>query len=145
MSLLVWSSRLLHSVATSSSFDPTDELDEMGDMSSSMANSHSNTTSSPYDNDNEEEWTFDPRIFWTVNVVVILGAILACCVLQKKYNCMATNPQASDLEYQRSLVQREERRKQAKLLSPAQRKRLLMKSFRQNQVLMVRCTYVRYR
>ena len=77
-------------------------------------------------------------VFWGVNGFICFLLALAClwCCFSRKF--LTRRPLDSDLEYQRSLNEREQQREQAKIDSPEKRTRKLKHSFQKHDVVMVR-------
>ena len=91
--------------------------------------------------EHDDDWHFDPRIFWAVNACFLVALLATCCYCSYGDRSCFTRAHErrlqTDLEYQRNLAAREERKRQAKIMSPAKRKRLLLASFVKHQVIMV--------
>jgi hypothetical protein len=86
---------------------------------------------------------FDPKVFWFVNafILVLLASTIAFCCFGKKewlFPGTAERRQASDEAYRQTVLQRRRRRQEAKVDSPEQRTKKLLKSFALNKVSMVR-------
>lgn len=102
----------------------------------------SNATISSTSDVNVKE-AFDPQIFWAVNacVVVALIATVCYCCYGDNMSWLTTMHQRrreADAQYQATVRAREQQRKEAKILSPEQRRRELLASFRRHKVTMVR-------
>ncbi len=93
-----------------------------------------------------ETGEFDARVFWSINVGLIVFFIAICVYCYYADTSWLTNIEQrrrqTDAEYQASLRDREERRKQAKIMAPEKRRRLLLASFRRHNVAMV--CYMKY-
>ena len=91
--------------------------------------------------EHDDDWAFDPRIFWAVNACFLVAVLATCCYCSYGDRSCFTRAHErrlqTDLEYQRNLTAREERKRQAKIMTPAKRKRLLLASFKKHQVIMV--------
>jgi hypothetical protein len=89
----------------------------------------------------DTETQFDPRIFWAVNACFVVAVIGICCYFgfgdRSCFTLAHERRRQTDLVYQRNLVEREERKRKAKLMSPEKRTRLLLASFKKHQVMMV--------
>jgi len=87
-----------------------------------------------------EQTAFDPRVFWTVNVcliVLFVGICLYCYYGDASwFTNIEQRRRESDAEYQGTLRDRDQRRKNAKILAPDKRRRLLLASFRRHKVYM---------
>ena len=91
--------------------------------------------------DSSQNATFDPVLFWSVNAFIIIVTAVVCLYCCYGNTSWFTNIEQrrrlADAEYQATLREREERRKQAKIMSPEKRRRLLLASFRRHRVSMV--------
>ena len=106
------------------------------DNRTSVANTTS--TSSP---PNAQTQQFDPRVFWSVSffiVVLFAGVVGYGCYSDVSWFTNVHQRRDTDAEYQATLRAREEKRKQAKMMSPEKRRRALLASFDRHQVFMVR-------
>ena len=115
-------------VSANSTMTEIDEFVEAGQMS------FNNTTE-------QGMIEFDPRVFWSVNgfIFCLFTAMVLYCIYGD--TSFLTNIQArqedSDRVYQATLREREERRRQANMENPQQRRRRLLQSFRRHKVTMV--------
>ncbi|KAG7359024.1 anaphase-promoting complex subunit 11 ring-H2 finger domain containing protein [Nitzschia inconspicua] len=82
---------------------------------------------------------FDPAVFWAVNAfifVLFVSTIVFCCYGSKwLYNFMEGR-QNSDEAYRQAVLERHRQRQEAKVQTPAQRTKKLLKSFDINKVSM---------
>ena len=88
----------------------------------------------------DESYNFDPVVFWCVNafIFIMLATVLLWCC-SGKANCLISGEAYvdSDAIYQQTLREREEKKKKAKIDTPAKRRAKLLKSFRRHKVQMV--------
>jgi hypothetical protein len=86
--------------------------------------------------------SFDPTLFWSVNafiLVLFIGIVCYCCYGDLSWlTNMHQRRRETDAVYQATLREREQKRKNAKVLSPEKRRRELLASFRRHKVSMVR-------
>jgi hypothetical protein len=111
----------------------------------------SSTTSSTNDNDAPDQDSFDPVVFWGVNIFLSFMLIVACtccCICGKKndWNCnwlvnMHERRRQTDEEYRQRLRQQFQELQAAERDTPAVRKAKLLQSFQRHQVSMVRRMY----
>jgi hypothetical protein len=103
------------------------------------ATTTSTTTTSAEGGTTEDDRTFDPRIFWAMNVCLLVAIVATCLYCKYGFLSQEERRLRTDLEYQRNVMAREERKRKANYLSPEKRKKLLLASFQKHQVIMV-CT-----
>lgn len=106
--------------------------------------SDTNTTAPPQDvsADDTTESSFDPSLFWSVNafiLILICGTLFWCYRFgrQNSFDVEGRRRESSDATYRASVLRRQERQNQAKIDTPAQRTRKLLRSFQRHEVRMV--------
>lgn len=100
--------------------------------------STSNSTVTTADQDDDSN--FDPRIFWGVNACFLIAVVVTCCYCYHNRNCITQaheRRRQTDLEFQRNQLERRERKRKAKEISPEKLRRLLLSSFKKHRVMMV--------
>jgi hypothetical protein len=101
---------------------------------------HSNTTAAQ---DDSSGTSFDPNVFWFVNafiLVLICGTLFWCWRFGRQNWFLydgTEGRQQSDEAYRQAVLRRQERQQQAKIDTPAQRTRKLLRSFQRHEVQMV--------
>lgn len=94
-------------------------------------------------NGNNDSNTFDPRVFWSVNAfifVLFCVAIFLCCYYGKRewlFYDFEEGRRSSDEAYRQTVLRRRRQREEAKVETPEQRTKKLLKSFALNEVSMV--------
>lgn len=110
-----------------------------------------NSTSSADDAASQQQGTasegnvqFDPAVFWSVNAfifVLVCTTVVWCCRYGKR-DWVAPGTQngrqSSDETHRQAVLRRQELQRQAKIDTPAQRTRKLLRSFQRHMVQMVR-------
>lgn len=89
----------------------------------------------------DEIYEFNSTAFWAVNAFiscVFLVVICWCCFGNMDFlTNMHQRREETDRAYQATVREREERRKQARLVTPEQRRRKLLQSMRRHKVVFV--------
>ena len=141
--------RFLRDVSTSAE-STLSNIDEIRNSSTSMLNSTNEYTSDMesngtlvFDGGSEEDSSFDPKVFWSVNAFILVlfcSALGICCFGKKEWFSFDGEfaRQQSDETYRQSVLQRRRQQQEAKTDTPAQRTRKLLRSFRRHRVEMVR-------
>eukprot|EP00529_Nitzschia_sp_RCC80_P001890 CAMPEP_0113482450 /NCGR_PEP_ID=MMETSP0014_2-20120614/22925_1 /TAXON_ID=2857 /ORGANISM="Nitzschia sp." /LENGTH=375 /DNA_ID=CAMNT_0000375967 /DNA_START=355 /DNA_END=1482 /DNA_ORIENTATION=- /assembly_acc=CAM_ASM_000159 len=133
----------------SSSSTPIDLFSTTSSQTSNMTmNFLNDTVAMVLNNDggdsNNDDTTFDPKVFWSVNAFILalfLTTICCCCFGKKEWLDYfvydhESGRETSDMQYRRSVLQRQQRQQQSKVETPAQRTKKLLRSFRRHQVEM---------
>lgn len=87
----------------------------------------------------DDLYEFNSRVFWAVNAFiscVFLFVLCWCCFGNKDFlTNMHERREETDRAYQATVREREERRKRARTITPEQRRRKLLQSFRRHKVV----------
>lgn len=87
----------------------------------------------------DETYDFNANVFWGVNAFIsfiFLVVLCWCCFGNKDFlTNMHQRREEADRAYRATVREREERRKQAKIVTPEQRRRKLLQSFRRHKVV----------
>jgi hypothetical protein len=90
--------------------------------------------------DEGEDATFDPKVFWSVNAVIVCIVTLSCawyCCLGGHQYLTEMGRINSDEAYRQTVLERRQRQQEAKRDSPEKRRKKLLQSFQRTSVSMV--------
>lgn len=88
----------------------------------------------------EDEAAFDPKVFWSVNAVIVCIVAISCtwyCCFGGHRYLTEMGRVNSDEAYRQSVLERRQRRQEAKRDSPEKRRKKLLQSFQRTSVSMV--------
>jgi hypothetical protein len=127
--------RALHDVSTDSNHNATMTATN-GTASNAATNAAANAAPPP---------SYDPHVFWGVNVFLALLLVSACLFWYKFHRSVlfggsatAERRMQSDLIYARTVLERNRIKQERQQQSPEQRRAILLKSFERKAVSMVR-------
>jgi hypothetical protein len=86
---------------------------------------------------------FDPKVFWSVNALIFCIVVVSCswyCCFGGQVYLTELSRANSDEAYRQTVLERRQRRLEARRDSPEKRRRRLLQSFQRTSVSMVRET-----